>query len=155
MTTLNQEQHHKAENARRWGAVFAESQFQPERGAVHANEAVCRAESQRTGGDPLRVKAIWSWVKQGGPGRQVALILAAVLIGVPVALLVLEPLLSVVVTVIFGTVMVRALLGGGGEYGDDSASVDGTHNDENRYFYDDLPHDTTDQHNVWNHGVDK
>lgn len=121
MTTLNQEQHHKAENARHWVAASAESQSLSERGSVRPNEAVRPAESQRTGGDPLRVKAIRSWVKQGGHGRQVAVILAALLIGAPVALLVLEPLLSVVVTVIFGIVMVRALLAGAG-HGSGSAA---------------------------------
>ena len=112
MTTLNQEQHHKAENARHWVAASAESQSLSERGSVRPNEAVRPAESQHTGGDPLRVKVIRSWVKRGGPGRQVAVILAALLIGVPVALLIMEPLLSVIVMVVVGIFMVRALAHG-------------------------------------------
>ncbi len=122
MTTLNQEQHHKAENARRWVAESAESQSLSERGSVRPNEAVRSAENQRMGGDPLRVKSIRSWVKQGGPGRQVALILAALLIGVPIALLVLEPLLSVIVMVVIGIFMVRGLLSSGAGQGSEPGS---------------------------------
>ncbi|MCE7525750.1 hypothetical protein [Alloalcanivorax xenomutans] len=113
MTTLNQEPQ-KAANASHWAAATA----QP----LAEGSSACREKvrARRTGGDSTRIKAIRSWVKQGGPGRQVALILAALLIGVPVALLVLEPLLSVVVTVLLGIVMVRALLAGGA--GHESAS---------------------------------
>ncbi|MCE7511020.1 hypothetical protein MA04_03904 [Alcanivorax balearicus MACL04] len=131
MTTLNQEQHRKTENARHWVAASAESQSQPERGTVRPNEAERLAESQRTGGDPMRIKAIRSWVTQGGPGRQMALILAALLIGVPVTLLVLEPLISVVVTVIFGIVMVRALFAGDG-HAEESPSFSFTLHDGDR-----------------------
>ena len=107
MTTLNQEPQ-KAANASHWAAATA----QP----LAEGSSACREKvrARRTGGDSTRIKAIRSWVKQGGPGRQVALILAALLIGVPVALLVLEPLLSVVVTVILGIAMVRAFLVGAG-----------------------------------------
>src|SRR5690606_405751 len=107
--TLNQEKR-KAENARHWVAASAESQSPSERGSVRPNEAVRPAENQRMGGDPLRVKALHSWVKGLGPNRRAGLILAVLLIGVPVALLFLEPLLTAVATVFLGIVMLRGLL---------------------------------------------
>ncbi|MCE7525104.1 hypothetical protein [Alloalcanivorax xenomutans] len=94
MTTLNQEQHHKAENARHWTEQAQQPASEPmtwrdclraKRPKAQNPEAGIRAEEARAWAESPEPE---STTKGKVSGRQTAWILAALLIGLPLVLLV-------------------------------------------------------------------